>query len=75
MLKYRLEYMKGLMCLILALQIFDLNEEGKWVLSGTMKSSNGAVWKVTWAHPEFGQIIATCAFDRSAAIYEEIGNK
>ena len=25
------------------------------------------------AHPEFGQILATCSFDRTAAIWEEIG--
>jgi len=31
------------------------------------------VWKVTWAHPEFGQVLATCSFDRTAAVWEEIG--
>jgi WD40 repeat protein len=30
------------------------------------------VWKVTWAHPEFGQVLATCSFDRSVAIWEEL---
>merc|ERR1711962_810674 len=28
--------------------------------------------KVNWAHPEFGQVIATCSFDRTAAVWEEI---
>ncbi|MCL4145293.1 UNVERIFIED_CONTAM: hypothetical protein GTU68_005239, partial [Idotea baltica] len=36
-----------------------------------LKCHNGSVWKVTWAHPEFGQIIATCSFDRTALIWEE----
>ncbi|QQP34588.1 Nucleoporin SEH1-like, partial [Caligus rogercresseyi] len=31
------------------------------------KTHSGSVWKVTWAHPEFGQILATCSFDRSAS--------
>lgn len=29
------------------------------------------MWRVTWAHPEFGQIIATCSFDRTVGIWEE----
>jgi len=31
------------------------------------------VWKVTWAHPEFGQVLASCSFDRTAAVWEEQG--
>ena len=31
------------------------------------------MWKVTWAHPEFGQVLATCSFDRSVAVWEEQG--
>lgn len=29
------------------------------------------MWRVTWAHPEFGQVLATCSFDRTAMIWEE----
>ncbi|XP_018021017.1 nucleoporin SEH1 [Hyalella azteca] len=52
-------------------KIWNLDDDGNWVLDSTLKSPSGAVWKVTWAHPEFGQIIATCSFDRSATIYED----
>ncbi|XP_071529011.1 nucleoporin SEH1-like [Panulirus ornatus] len=52
-------------------QIWDLNEDGEWVCTAFWKTHCGSVWKVTWAHPEFGQIIATCSFDRTAAIWEE----
>ena len=31
----------------------------------------GSVWRVTWAHPEFGQVLATCSFDNTAAVWEE----
>lgn len=31
------------------------------------------MWRVTWAHPEFGQVLATCSFDRTVAIWEEHG--
>ena len=42
-----------------------------WKSSSSWKSHSGSVWKVTWAHPEFGQIVATCSFDRTAVIWEE----
>lgn len=41
-------------------------------MTASWKAHSGSVWKVTWAHPEFGQVIATCSFDRTAAIWEEI---
>ena len=28
---------------------------------------------MTWAHPEFGQVLATCSFDRTVAVWEEQG--
>lgn len=37
-----------------------------------LQTHSGSVWRVTWAHPEFGQVIATCSFDRTAAVWEEI---
>lgn len=32
----------------------------------------GIIWRVTWAHPEFGQVIATCSHDRTTGIWEEL---
>lgn len=52
-------------------KIWKLSDSGTWELNATIKSLCGSVWKVTWAHPEYGHIIATCSFDRSASIYEE----
>lgn len=37
-----------------------------------MQTHSGSVWRVTWAHPEFGQVLASCSFDRTAAVWEEI---
>ena len=36
------------------------------------QTHSGSVWRVTWAHPEFGQVLASCSFDRTAAVWEEI---
>ncbi|CAG0879897.1 unnamed protein product [Cyprideis torosa] len=54
-------------------KVWDLSSNGQeWKCTSGWKAHLGAVWKVTWAHPEFGQIIATCSFDRSAAVWEEV---
>lgn len=55
-----------------SVKVFDLDENDEWKLTADWKTHAGSVWKVNWAHPEFGQILATCSFDRTAAIWEEI---
>ncbi len=35
----------------------------------------GAVWKVKWADPEFGSIVASCGYDKQVQIWEEVENK
>ena len=37
------------------------------------QAHSGSVWKVSWAHPEFGQVLATCSFDHTCRIWEEQG--
>jgi len=53
-------------------KIWDMDESGNWTCTAKFKTHSGAVWKVNWASPEFGQVIATCSFDRTAAVWEEI---
>ncbi len=31
-------------------------ESSSWSCDAAWRSHSGAVWKVTWAHPEFGQV-------------------
>jgi len=54
----------------LTIKIFD-KIDGKWISSYEWKAHNGSIWKIEWANPEFGQIIASCSFDRQVAIWEE----
>ena len=55
------------------IKVWSLNSDtNDWECTGSWKSHSGSVWKVTWAHPEFGHIIAACSFDRTASIWEEI---
>ncbi|KAF2077876.1 hypothetical protein CYY_000838 [Polysphondylium violaceum] len=53
------------------IKVWDLNDNGEWGLSAEWKAHSGSVWKLAWAHPEFGQVIASCSFDRTVCIWEE----
>lgn len=39
-------------------------------LGGT-QGHTGAIWKVKWADPEFGQVIASCGYDKQVILWEE----
>jgi len=52
-------------------KIWDLDENGEWEEQAKISEHKGSVWKATWAHPEFGQVLATCSFDRTVKIHEE----
>ncbi|KAL6726495.1 hypothetical protein Aduo_008462 [Ancylostoma duodenale] len=56
----------------MTLSVWDRTPEGNWVKAASWKVHGGAVWRVVWAHPEFGQLLATCSYDRSVHIWEEI---
>ncbi len=43
-------------------------------LSGA-KGHSGAVWKVKWADPEYGQVMASCGYDKQIIIWAEEDNK
>jgi len=53
------------------IKIWDKNDKNEWSCTSEWKAHNGSVWKVNWAHPEFGQVIASCSFDRTVCIWEE----
>ena len=39
-------------------QVWDRDEDNNtWICTASWKSHFGSVWKVDWAHPEFGQVI------------------
>lgn len=41
-----------------------VNQEGNsWVCTQQLGKHKGAVWRVGWADPEFGQILASCGND------------
>lgn len=52
-----------------SVKIWNINEKNEWILKEELKINPG-LYKVAWAHPEFGSLIAV-ACDRSVWIYEE----
>ncbi|CDW53508.1 nucleoporin SEH1 [Trichuris trichiura] len=46
-------------------KVFDKRADGQWTCTHTWKVHCGPVWKIDWAHPCYGQVLATCSFDRT----------
>ncbi len=32
---------------------------------------NGPVWQLSWAHPKYGNILASCGFDKKVSVWKE----
>ena len=50
--------------------------ECKQILAGN-DSHSGAIWKIAWADPEFGEngILASCGYDKQVIIWSETENQ
>ena len=47
------------------------NESSQWSCSEIPRAHQDSIWRLSWAHPEFGQLIASCSEDRTVSIWEE----
>jgi hypothetical protein len=49
------------------IRIYDAagNKTGEW------RAHSGSIWRLSWAHPEFGVALASCSFDRRVCVWEE----
>jgi len=54
------------------IKIFDLDGEERRELE-TLKGHDGPVWRVDWAHPKFGIILASCSYDGKVFIWKDHG--
>jgi len=55
-----------------SVKVYD-REGARWVAHPGChwKAANGAIYRVTWAHPEFGQVLAICSEDKTVTVWEE----
>ncbi|KAI0084687.1 WD40 repeat-like protein [Irpex rosettiformis] len=54
------------------IKVWQLDErDGTWSVEDDWKAHDAAITKVSWAHPEFGTIIASSSFDRTVKVWEQ----
>ncbi|KAJ1646327.1 epoxide hydrolase, soluble (sEH) [Coemansia erecta] len=54
------------------IKVWDWNKQTSlWILNESMTGHESSVVKLSWAHPEFGQVLASCSLDRSVRIWME----
>ena len=46
--------------------------ESNYEICATLQGHEGPVWQVSWAHPKFGTILASCSFDGSVMVHREV---
>lgn len=47
------------------------DSNARWTPVDITDCHNECIWRLSWAHPEFGSIIASCSEDRCVKIWEE----
>lgn len=57
-----------------AVHIWDITD-GQQIPVGQLKGHEGPVWKVSWAHPKFGSLLASCGYDMKVIIWKEINSQ
>ena len=40
-------------------------------ITNSWKAHNGSIWRLDWCNPEFGQLLASCSYDRVVYVWEE----
>eukprot|EP00002_Diphylleia_rotans_P038366 TRINITY_DN8711_c0_g1_i2.p1 TRINITY_DN8711_c0_g1~~TRINITY_DN8711_c0_g1_i2.p1 ORF type:complete len:310 (+),score=59.31 TRINITY_DN8711_c0_g1_i2:91-1020(+) len=50
--------------------IFEVSTEAP-VRTAQLMGHSGPVWQVSWAHPRFGNILASCSYDRRIIVWKE----
>ena len=51
-------------------KIYNVSDTS-YEISATLLGHHGAVWQVSWAHPKFGVLLASCSFDGSVIVHRE----
>lgn len=53
------------------IKIFEVNGD-IYHCSATLTVHEGPVWQVSWAHPKFGVLLASCSYDGSIVVQKEV---
>lgn len=55
-----------------SVKIYDV-KNGAQTLLADLKGHYGPVWQISWAHPKFGNLLASCSYDRKVIIWKDMG--
>nr|QBH74141.1 protein transport protein sec13 [Thermobia domestica] len=55
-----------------SIKIYQM-KNGTHTLSADLRGHEGPVWQIAWAHPKYGNILASCSYDRKVIIWKETG--
>ena len=51
-------------------RVFDVTGDQLTPLT-TLQGHEGPVWQISWSHPKFGNLLASCSFDNRVIIWKE----
>ncbi|KAK4058023.1 GTPase-activating protein S13 [Microbotryomycetes sp. JL221] len=54
-----------------SIKLFDVEADNSYRLIETLRGHEGPVHGLSWAHPSFGSILASCSFDGKVFIWKE----
>jgi WD40 repeat protein len=47
------------------------SSSSRYTCSEISRAHQSSIWRLSWAHPEFGQLLASCSEDRTTCLWEE----
>ncbi|CAI5447999.1 unnamed protein product [Caenorhabditis angaria] len=56
-------------------KIFEVRPNGQSFPVAELAGHAGPVWKVSWAHPKFGGLLASAAYDKKVLIWQEVSGR
>lgn len=54
------------------IKIYNVSENAYELTATIQGGHEGPVWQVSWAHPKFGVLLASCSFDGSVLLHREV---
>ncbi|CAL2042006.1 unnamed protein product [Caenorhabditis brenneri] len=56
-------------------KIFEVRPNGQSFPLAELSGHVGPVWKVSWAHPKYGGLLASAAYDKKVIIWQELNGR
>ncbi|KAI9216729.1 WD40-repeat-containing domain protein [Blastocladiella britannica] len=57
------------------LKVWDWHPESQaWTLNDAWRAHEASIVRVAFGHPDYGRLIASCGYDRTVRIWEEVGD-